>query len=58
MFYFMKEKHLMDQSIEVRCTVARRHWFQQRQGVTLPLLIVYAFYLRIDIRIGTILLIC
>ena len=35
MFYFMKEKHLMDQSNEVKCTVARRHWFQQRQGVHL-----------------------
>jgi hypothetical protein len=31
MFYFMKEKHLMDQSIEVKCTVARRHWFQHQQ---------------------------
>lgn len=58
MFYFMKEKHLMDQSIEVKCTVARRHWFQHRQGDTLPMLIVSAFYLRIDIRIGTIFLIC
>jgi len=61
MFYFMKEKHLMDQSNEVKCTVARRHWFQHRRGLprkSSPMLIVSAFYLRVDIRVGSVFLIC